>query len=393
MATIKEPLPRATAELLRRLMVSPVEIELPPAFRGVDGANRNREPRHPNTIPADDDVAALETWINSKNSSNTRRSYRREGYRLLIWAIYFKGKPLSGLFVEDLEEFIGWMKAPCPHDEWLETWEIVRDPLSNGSILLALTILRVMFNWLAKVGYLAANPFASFDIGPFRKAAQAGAQFRVATRRFDQELWKWLIGFIEKLPRGSAREEHHYQRIRFVIHFAYLTGARRTELVTGKMRDVVFQEENWIWQIRDHGRDRGAVVLGQDEMQVLGDYRAYRGMTRCPDNQNQDAPLVPHLSSNVPIKEWMLNRLLKNFFSLAASEMASIDPTHVAALKHASTSWLRHTMAEHARDKLIPVEVLHARLRHRSMDTTLSGQAHTNRWRQAQEFSRLRTLG
>ena len=58
------------------------------------------------------------TWLRSKTSAHTRRAYRKEAERFLLWAVVQKNKPLSSMTLEDCLEYRDFLLNPTPADRW-----------------------------------------------------------------------------------------------------------------------------------------------------------------------------------------------------------------------------------------------------------------------------------
>ena len=103
-------LPRSqlSAQALQQLVapataIVPLEkFVVPAALNGEQGLYR--APQHLCLMGAHNDYAALMTWLRSKTSPHTRRAYRKEAERFLLWAIVQKNKPLSSMTLEDCLE-------------------------------------------------------------------------------------------------------------------------------------------------------------------------------------------------------------------------------------------------------------------------------------------------
>ena len=90
---------------------------LPASLDGSKGTNRHKDGNC--LFEGNTDLEGIEAWLEAKEQSspNTLRSYRREAYRLLAWAIYFKNKPLSSLKLKEVREYHHWLAAPETHPE------------------------------------------------------------------------------------------------------------------------------------------------------------------------------------------------------------------------------------------------------------------------------------
>jgi hypothetical protein len=79
--------------------IVPLEYFLiPAAGRLVRGEPRNLIK---NNSGAENGGQAIEFWLADHENPNTREKYRAEAERRLLWAVFAKGKPLSGLDIND----------------------------------------------------------------------------------------------------------------------------------------------------------------------------------------------------------------------------------------------------------------------------------------------------
>ncbi|MDZ5461093.1 phage integrase family protein [Azohydromonas lata] len=97
------------------LDVQPWErIALPQELDGSQG--RFRAPRETCALDARDDYAAVQAWLERHESEATRRVYRKEAERLILWAVLERGKALSSLATEDATAFL---RRPAPAARWI----------------------------------------------------------------------------------------------------------------------------------------------------------------------------------------------------------------------------------------------------------------------------------
>ncbi|MBS0318543.1 MAG: integrase, partial [Proteobacteria bacterium] len=150
--------------------IMPLESFLVPTqLDGVQGDNRHLgKPR----IEAVNDYQAINSWLNAvSRNDNTRRSYRREAERLLLWAILERGKALSSLSVDDAAAHQDWLYAlgrtpeqhwhwKIPQDKWLgprntarwsPDWRPYEGALSLRSQQQSYVILKSLCEWLTKM--------------------------------------------------------------------------------------------------------------------------------------------------------------------------------------------------------------------------------------------------
>jgi integrase len=382
-------------------------VELPPTLDGSYGTNRADAHSSGKQIDANDDAAAIESWLEAKcTNDHTRRSYRREAYRLLVWSVYFRDKPMSSLKVEDIREFERWLGEPVRHPDWPASWNIFNGPLSDASRNQALTILKGMFNWLVSAQYLAGNPFVLMSF----KGSKDRSSVRVKLppkRFFEEDLWKWLTNFLEQLPslewipdeKGdpislpdgqnangtitfwtpekwpAARAE----RLRFIVLFLYGSAARRAELAGGTMGQIACANDVWYWSVHGKGDKPATVVLDAETMAALRRYRTHRRLAPSPQHGEDGIPIVSKLDREEPVTDWMIYRELKSFLKHAEMYLRHVELTNeqwLGKLKHGSAHWLRHTWASHAAASGVPIRITADQLRHSSTSTTEAIYVH-----------------
>ena len=152
---------------------------------------RNQALSGPRLTAARNDHEAVATWL-AKYTDNrhTLDSYRREAERLMLWATWH-GKDLPGLMVEDVLAYKAFLSDPQPVDLWCQqteprtlpdgspnplcrqvrrvtrllpdgsanpTWRPFVSGLSASAVKQTTTILFGLFEHLAAIGYVHANP-------------------------------------------------------------------------------------------------------------------------------------------------------------------------------------------------------------------------------------------
>ena len=72
---------------------------------GSQGANRGQVDFH--VVDAENDRQAIQAWITATaGSPHTVKAYRKEGERLLLWAVVEQQKPLSSLNLDDCTRYL-----------------------------------------------------------------------------------------------------------------------------------------------------------------------------------------------------------------------------------------------------------------------------------------------
>lgn len=359
---------------------------------GTEGTNRNRQPGLVQQFKADTDLEAIEAWLKSKRhkSPHTVRAYRREAYRLLAWSVSFRDKPISSLDLDDIEEFHKWLQEPEPHPTWAERgWLIVKGPLSDGSLRQAIVILLGMFNWLVDGHYLSGNPVKMFDGGAAAKQQKEELD-SPQERYLPHDLWQWVESSIEALRpetnRGGAQKA--YERKRFVLHFLYLTGMRRSELATATWGRLRKDGKDWVLKVKGKGRKKlEDVLLLPSAMAALHRYRISLGLTAMPTLAEEHRPIVQG-NSGEAISDNYLNRLMKDILHQLATTLP-VEHEWIATLEKASAHWMRHSLATHNAEAGVSMQATADQLRHKSMDTTRRIYTHVAAKHRRKELEKL----
>lgn len=396
-------------------------VELPPHLDGGQGTNRGGNLGQGKLVSANNDIAAIDEWISATATSpHTIRSYRLAAYRLVLWAVYFRRKPVSSLMVNDLKEFANWLSNPVRHPNWPTEWRIINGPLSAESRTQSMTILQGMFAWLVAAQYLAGNPFVLMNFRKVQERVKTNSK-ESPTKFFQPELWDWIEWFIDYLPsvkwptdenghfllfdngldrKGNAKlwspekwDTARHERIRFITLFLYGSCARRAELANGKMSQVQKEDDVWVWSILGKGQKKAKVILDSETMAVLKRYRSFRGLVPVPQYGESKVPIVAKLYCEEPVTDWMLYHEIKSFFKHAEMFLRFIEPSHeewLGKLAYGSTHWMRHTWASHAAATGVPIRATADQLRHSSTATTERVYVHATLKQRKEDISAVR---
>lgn len=360
---------------------------LPLSMDGSQGENRSLGKTR---ISAQNDHQAIHAWLAARaRNANTKRSYRREAERLLLWGILERGKPLASLNIEDGTAYRDWLAAlgrdelwfwRIPQEKWIgkrniprwsPDWRPFEGALSLSSQQQAYTILKSMFEWLVKMRYLDSNPWDGVA-KPSQEAQDASPDLEI-NRAFTRGQWAFLMEYLAGLPQDDRSA-----RLRFVLPFAYAGGLRLSELVeatTGRLYSKPMRNGlgvRWMLKVLGKGQKWRTVPMPSSVMAALSTYLAWRGLQEIPSDNPLETPLIAPLRPNkkAGLSQAMLYRLLKDFFRDAASEMRNQGHREDAdKIAGASTHWLRHTRGSHSAEGM-PLNLLQKLLGHASLATT-----------------------
>lgn len=339
-------------------------LALSPALDGAAGINRH--PGRP-MIDATNDLQAVQSWLAMKApGENTRQAYLKEAERLVLWAVMERQKALSDLSVDDCGAYRDWLGLVgradpeswpyrLPQSAWVMTggragrhsdgWKPIRQPLSAKSIKHAIGILSGMFNWLARVQYLASNPWVA--VSTTIVTGETDAPDLELTRALTKWEWEYLLRHVDGWPYSPATE-----RARFIIRFGYLTGMRRAEMAAataGRLYVMALSDGGvrWMLKVEGKGSKWRAVPIVPELLAALSRYLEARGLAPVPSDNHPDTPLIAGLDGRA-LTGNMIYRILRDTFASASSSLrAEGREMEARHFDRASTHWLRHTRGSH----------------------------------------------
>ncbi|WP_250536173.1 phage integrase family protein [Caballeronia sp. AZ10_KS36] len=353
--------------------VAPLEaVRVPAPLDGSSGTNRASG----GNCRLRTDIEAITAWLDARSASeHTRRAYRREAERLLLWALVEQNKPLSSLTSLDCCDYVHTFLVNPPPARWvakervercLAGWRPFAGPLSDRSRETARAILNAMCQWLVEVGYLATNPFSGLE------RAATPPVFDAETRSLHFEQWKYVFDAVTR-PQYTFTEH----RDRLALLLAYATGLRRGELASattdmlsvGRLAGV----DAPVWRLSvspaSRGRRSRSVLLPPIVIEALQDNLAMRGLPGaldCPEG----TPLLAQARSGGSITPDGIGKLFKAIFASAAAAAEKEAPGSGRRLALASTHWLRHTHSAHALAQGADIVQIGKGLGHASLTTT-----------------------
>ncbi|RXV64124.1 integrase [Burkholderia stabilis] len=371
-----QPVPGAGADVV------PLEaLRVPAGLDGSTGLNRAPVPAHQAELNTD--LQAVHAWIaiRGARSEATRRAYRREAERLLLWAIVVKGKPLSSLNTPDCAEYLdGFLRDPQPAARWIgrgrverfdPAWRPFVGPLSERSRDTARRILNAMGAWLVGQQYLRVNPFAGLPAAP---SVPIDATGRTLTRA----QWQYVLQTVLRPASAfdAAGEQATHARDAFLLLFAYATGLRRAELAaatTGGLTRSALDgalDDAWSLKVMGKGRRARTVPMPHRLIDALRVQLRTRPVPLTLETAPADTPLIAHRVTGEALHPDGVGWLFKGIFARAADQLAITYPNAAADLRRASTHWLRHTFANHGLDAGADIRDMQELLGHASLGTT-----------------------
>ena len=364
------------------------ELVVPADVNGSRGAFR--APRATCTLRADNDYEAIQAWLGLQDSEATRRAYRKEAERLILWAILEQGRALSSLTTEDAVAYRQFLRKPTPKARWVgparprsaPDWRPFQGELSARSIAYALSVIGAMFRWLIEQRYVLANPFAGLKVrGANRRPPME------TSRVFTQHEWALLRGVADGMEYEPGWTLEAAQRLQFTLDFWRDTGLRPHEIAKARLGEILRDDagDDWIHVMGKGGRE-GDVAVPIAAMGALERFLVQRGLPATRSKWKPSTPLIPSLDrQEVGISTGRLRALLERFFAFAAERLEQFNAAAAHKLRQATPHWLRHTHATHALERGVDLKTVQDNLRHASISTT-SLYLHTDKARRARQM-------
>lgn len=318
------------------------------------------------------DAQAIQSWVQAAaGSDSTRKSYEREGRRLLLWLqIERGGRRLTDFKLDDALAYRAFL-AFIP-DGWISRvkaspgtvgWTPFKGQLSAASQTQAMTIVGAWFDWLVNAEYLRGNPWRLL-----KKAGQGRAEDTRAldTKAITDRAMGEIEAFVERQEPTPARA-----RARFILSFLSNTGLRSAELLTATVGDIRVEAEGVFLRVTGKREKVRDVLLVDHAVRILDDYLNARGLGGVEDAPS-GAPLLSSIEDGMtPVGYQTLYKTTRRWLERAVM-FSDLTQTEKSRLAGASAHWLRHTFGTRAVALGAPFDVVQAQLGHVSINTTMS---------------------
>ncbi|MFC0252037.1 tyrosine-type recombinase/integrase [Massilia consociata] len=307
--------------------------------------------------------------LSPKSIANTQK----ELYRFLTWCREEARKTFHQLNVADLNAYKEFIRNPPP--EWVSATKWPRNdpryrpfsgPLSDASRRQAMIAVKGLLNYAEQTGYLRRNP------ARLVRNVRAPHASRI-TRYLTPEAIAHAIDTVGARSADTPAAIRQRERDRFLLIAFAQTGARLSEIVSANM-GAVYSEGDGRWWLDVMGKGAKPRRLPVPPA-MLAAYRAYRGAFNLPPEANRTdrTPLVLSSRSKEParITDEAASEALKAVFLAAAGNAAAKgDGDSAAALRQASTHWLRHSMLTNHANSGVQLKTLQDTAGHANIATT-----------------------
>lgn len=386
----------------RPVLVPFERIGLPEALSGTHGINRNASFC---LIYARNDLEAIEAYLYKfRAQEKTRRAYRKELERFLLWCIHVRRKALSSTLLEDCEAYKDFIADPPP--EWIGAkaarlgprWKPFAGKPSAQSQRYAVQTVRTFFAWLVDVRYLGGNPWAAVGDPPVARTLHP-LQIEKA---LPADLWAKLIEHFDALCAESDAQLRQRYRLRgastgislsaqfrlarAALHLLGDAGLRREE-VAGAMRNRLrpLRDTPELWELDVLGKRNKwrTTFLPMRAVEALRAHWTDRALDFSFGMQETPllAPLiVPRIAPamqrhgtqrrNGFTPDGIYQVLTRALIRIGEDPTLDFDPWERALLLDAGPHAFRHTFGTTAAAAGVPVDVLQRVFGHASLQTT-----------------------
>lgn len=295
------------------------------------GISKLRQIRQSKTAPEAPQQQSSREWIERfvnylrtecHLAENSVVAYRRDLERFAIW---IKAKPITGLRIADLTDYVGWLG---------------KQSLASSSVSRHVVSTRMFFKFLQLEGAIVDNP----------------AEL-LATQKIWQRVPHVLtVGAVDRFLKAPQSYDAHWIRDRAILELLYATGCRVSEVSRMLVANVRFSEGFCLCEGK--GSKQRMVPLGKRAIEALDLYMRQVRPALSKGRNLQDSPWLILSRSGRPLRREAIWELVKRY-----ALRAGIDPD-------ISPHTLRHSFATHLLAGGADLRQIQEMLGHASIQTT-----------------------
>jgi len=252
------------------------------------------------------EYAALKAFFSKwSKSPHTLRRYKVEVARLWLWATD-KGRMISELTYEDLNDYQKFLQDPQPYERWCSgkkyrrdspNWRPFVSALSFNSVQHAFSAIGALYGVWLRSGHITSDPMAN-AAKPKESLEDGVAPFAVSTvdpteKWFDDRMATAIREALTLMPAETPAEEQQRAQYILIIRTLTVTGARVSEIVHAKQSQIYEDRSGWWIRLRGKGGRIRTVPLPNDYItDVLMPWRIDHELPAIPE-ADEDTPLCP----------------------------------------------------------------------------------------------------
>ncbi len=304
-------------------------------------------------IDADNDIAAVRSWLSRYSKQTTLRAYKKEAERFLLWCTYERGLYLRQLKVSDFETYFSFLREK---------------PLSKSSLVMAVHVIGSLISYLVNANYLKANPMKLLKTSQLFSQESQERQYRVWARMLEQDEWLAVQNALTCLPEGNVQQIDYKLKTQFLFSLLYLLGLRIHEVANHSWNAFRQLNGQWWFMAMGKGDKLGHIPVNDQLLSMIKIYRLHLGKTPLPLT-NETEYLIISKRTKKPLGIRQLFSLVKAVGKIAAEQFKD-NPDKYQKLLSLSPHWLRHLSASHQDKAGINGTMIQANHRHGSFSTT-----------------------
>lgn len=339
-----------------------------------------------NPIGATSAIDIVKAWIEHtcSNSENTLISYSKEIKRFLIFCDSINTR-FDQITAIDINEYLSilenpdyrWLKPELEEQVTLRT-QVLLKKLKRNSVEYSQGVLRNFYGFIKEAGVISTNPVL------LSTKIKLDDSYNTAGKSLSFDAWDYLSTWLkhESLKSNSSHNRSKAIRDRWLMHFMYYSGMRRSSVAIVNMScfavEQVGTERIWVLNFQMKGNKKHKILLTDQLLDELKFYRRSIGLKELPSSDESHIPVVPAVSlkpnsilkATKSISNRGINYVIEESLKRAAN---ACDDYFIAKELEATTPHtFRHTCATHWLNLGVDVVATQKHLGHVNINTTMT---------------------
>lgn len=318
-------------------------------------------------------LVAVQSWIDSYASENSRLCAEREARRFCLWILESK-LAFKNIDQTSIAKYRNFLRDPIPASRWIgkkikdissKDWRPFSGPLSETSIKTAISYLSSLFNHLEEHGVVSKSPVKRKKLNLVSSSANS-----FSSRSLSPACRAIISDYFEHTDSGTLAQS----RSKLIVELGFYAGLRRFEIANARLKDIYCDHED-LWWINVYGKGNKFLPVPLPDA-LIASISKHRSLllAKYSSGQISSFPVVSSLRKPeqqlTPHRIW---EIFKSTVNLIADHAENTKhPTDVInQLRMASTHWLRHSYANFQLKELgLDIKQVQDNLRHASVSTT-----------------------
>mgnify|MGYP001193126442 CR=1 FL=1 len=358
-----------------------------------------------NPLGAKSEIDVIQAWItySCSNSEHTLKSYLKEIKRFLIYCDSV-GLHYAHIKTDHINEYLSLLLNP--DERWLKPFnqlieplktQVLLKPLCLNSVHYAQTVLGSFYSYMIHAQVMEYNPVKlSVKIKTQTDYDSSGVD-----KALSLDAWLYLSQWLKYQSQNTqVKNRSKAVRDRWLMHFLYYTGMRRSSVVGLMMNCFSFEQSQegriLVAKFKMKGNKLHKIIVSEHLLDELTYYRESIGLSKMPSPNEDDIAVIPSItkaSSSISRSAECISSRGINFAieqSLADAANDCEDYYIAEELRKATPHTFRHTCATHQLSYGANVVSTQKHLGHANINTTMTyiSQSFDERVRSSKELSK-----